>query len=126
MRLPFSTRFVLLCTVALLSALPMAFGYYINATSPAPTEQRLATRCSRYCERYGCPHATPTNSPAYFRLRPLYVATIKGLAAGGKKLYATANIVIYVVLIPLLLMGLIYGALRNALLIHRLKLQLRG
>ncbi|MDB5234932.1 MAG: hypothetical protein JWR44_1925 [Hymenobacter sp.] len=123
MRLAFSTRFVLICVVALLSALPLALGYYINETSPAPTEQRLASRCSRYCEHHGCPHATPTNSPAFFQLRPLYVATIKGLAAGGRGLYATANIAFYVVLIPLLLMGLTYGALRNAVLIHRLKAQ---
>lgn len=123
MRLAFSTRFVLVCVVALLSALPLALGYYINETSPAPTQKRLADRCSRYCEHYGCPHATPTNSPAFFQLQPLYVATIKGLAAGGRGLYATANIAFYVVLIPLLLIGLTYGALRNAVLIHRLKAQ---
>jgi len=122
MRLPLSTRLALLCLVALLAVLPLAVGYYVNETSPAPTEQRLATQCSRYCEHYGCPHATPANSPAFFKLRPLYVATIQGLTAvGGPGFYATANIVFYVVLIPLLLIGLTYGALRNAVLIHRLK-----
>lgn len=87
MRLAFSTRFVLICLMALLSALPLALGFYINETSPAPTEKRLASRCSRYCEHHGCPHATPANSPAFFQLRPLYVATIKGLASGGQGLY---------------------------------------
>lgn len=126
MRLAFSTRFVLMCVVALLTALPLAFGYYINETSLAPTEKRLADQCSRYCEHHGCPHATAANSPAFFQLRPLYVATIKGLAAGGQQHYAAANIVFYVVLIPLLLVGLTYGALRNAVLIHRLKAQRHG
>lgn len=123
MRLAFSTRFLLLCVVALLSALPLALGYYVNETSFPPTTQRLANRCSRYCEAHGCPHATPANSPAFFRLRPLYMATIRGLAAGGKDLYAAANIAFYVVLIPLLLISLTYGALRNAVLIRRLKAQ---
>jgi hypothetical protein len=120
MRLPFSTRLVLLCAVALLSALPLAFGYYINETGPPPTEKLLADRCSRYCEHHGCPHATAANSPAFFRLRPLYVGTIKALALGGMGLYAAANIALYVVLIPLLLVWLTYGALRNMVLIRRL------
>ena len=117
---------MLICVVALLSALPLALGYYVNETSPAPTEKRLPDRCSRYCEHYGCPHATPANSPAFFQLRPLYVATIKGLSAGGRDLYAAANIAFYVVLIPLLLIGLTYGALRNAVLIRQLKAQRHG
>ena len=126
MPLALSTRLVLMLAVFLLALLPVAFGICLNETSPAPTENRLASRCSRYCEHHGCPHATAANSPAFFRLRPLYVATIKGLAAGGSRLYAAANIAFYVVLIPLLLIGLTYGALRNAVLIHRLKVQRRG
>ncbi|GAA4375069.1 hypothetical protein GCM10023186_07320 [Hymenobacter koreensis] len=110
--------------VGLLSALPLAFGYYVNETGPPPTYKLLADRCSRYCEKHGCPHATPANSPAFFRLRPLYVGTIKALAAGGLGLYAAANIAFYVVLIPLLLIWLTYGALRNSVLIRRIKSEL--
>ncbi len=107
--------------MVLLALLPVAFGVYINETSPAPTTRRLTDRCSRYCEAHHCPHATPANSPAYAELRPLYDATVRGLASGGRQHYAEANIAFYLVLIPLLLLGLTYGALRNLVLIRRLK-----
>ena len=126
MKLAFSTRLALVFTVLLLAVLPVVFGFYINETSPAPTEKHLAARCSRYCEHYGCSHATLANSPAYFQLRPLYVATIKGLSMGGNALYTTANIIFYVGLIPLLLIGLTYGALRNMVIIRHLKTVRRG
>ncbi|WP_310393605.1 hypothetical protein [Hymenobacter sp.] len=121
MRVALRIRLMLALLVLLLALLPVAFGVYINETGPAPTTARLAGRCSRYCEAYGCPHATPANSPAYFRLRPLFVATIKGLMGGGRAWYAAVNIAFYLVLIPLLLLGLTYGALRNAVLIRQLK-----
>ena len=76
MRLPLSTRLGLLLVLLLLALLPVAFGACINETSPPATEKFLAGRCTRYCEHHGCPHATPANSPAFFRLLPLYVATI--------------------------------------------------
>jgi len=102
--------------------LPLAFGYWVNATAPyPPTTAYLASRCTRYCEHHGCPHATAANSPAFFRLRPLYVATIKGLAMGGKDLYDAANIAFYLLLIPALLLWLTYGALRNMGTLRRLK-----
>jgi hypothetical protein len=44
-------------------------------------------------------------------------------AAGGRELYAAANIGFYLVLIPVLLLGLTYGVLRNARLIRQLKQQ---
>ena len=59
---------------------------------------RLAARCTRYCYFHACLRATRTNSPAYFRLRPVYAATIQGLAAGGSKWYLTANVAVYLVL----------------------------
>ena len=40
--------------------------------------------------------------------------------------YAVANIAFYLVIIPLLLVGLTYGALRNMVLIRRLKTLNRG
>ena len=126
MQIALSTRLGLVLAVFLLALLPVAFGAYINETSPPPTEMHLATRCSRYCEAHGCPHATAANSPTFFRLRPLYVGTIKALAAGGAGLYKTFNIAFYVVLIPLLLVGLTYGALRYMVLIRRLKTLRRG
>ena len=126
MRISFSTRLVLLLAVLVLALLPVAFGVYVNANGPAPTSRLLPGRCSRYCEAHACPHATRANSPAYFHLRPLYEATIRGLAAGGRQHYAAANIAFFLVLIPLLLMRLTYGALRNMVLIHRLKALRRG
>ncbi|MFD2721696.1 hypothetical protein ACFST9_23470 [Hymenobacter monticola] len=109
--------------VLLLATVPVAFGVYINETSPAPTTARLAGRCTRYCEAHTCPHATRANSSAYFQLRPLYDATVRGLMGGGRRWYATVNIAFYLVLVPLLLLGLTYGALRNAVLIRQLKAQ---
>lgn len=126
MRISLSTRLVLLLAVLLMALLPVAFGAYVNETSPAPTSRFLPGRCSRYCEAHNCPHATPANSPAYFKLRPLYAATVQGLAAGGMRHYAVVNIAFYLVIIPLLLVNLMYGALRNMVLIRRLKALRRG
>ena len=126
MRISLATRLAILVAVLLVALLMAALGAYVNETSPAPTTRLLAGRCSRYCEAHGCPHATPANSPAYFTLRPLYEATVRGLASGGRQYYAAANIAFYLVFIPLLLLGLAYGALRNAVLIHRLKAARRG
>lgn len=103
-----------LLATLLLALLPLAFGLWVNATAPhLPTRAYVPARCTRYCAAHGCRHATRANSPAYFRLRPLYAATVAGLAAGGRGLYAAANIVCYLVLIPGLLGWLTYGALRN-------------
>jgi hypothetical protein len=121
MQVALRIRLLLMSLVLLLALLPVAFGTYINETSPHPTESRLPDRCSRYCEAHGCPHATPTNSPAYFRLRPLFAATIRGLMGGGGEWYAVVNICFYLVLVPLLLLNLVYGAMRNAVLIRQLK-----
>ncbi|GAB3576245.1 hypothetical protein [Hymenobacter daeguensis] len=121
MRVALRIRLLLGLLVLLLALLPVAFGVYLNETSPPPTTARLAGRCSRYCEAHDCPHATAANSPAYFRLRPLYSATVRGLMSGGRQWYATVNIAFYLGLIPLLLLGLTYGALRNAVLIRQLK-----
>lgn len=126
MQLAFTTRLKLLLAVLLLALLPLGLEAYVNETSPAPTKKLLADRCSRYCERHGCEHDTPANSPMYFRLRPLYQATVRALGAGGAGLYATFNIVFYVLLLPALLVWLTYGALRNMVLIRRLKTQRRG
>jgi hypothetical protein len=122
MSTPASFRPLLL--TLLLALLPLAIGCWVNYTAPhPPTRAYVATRCTRYCEQHSCRHATPANSPTYFRLRPLYVATIQGLAAGGMGLYAAANIGFYVVFIPALLVWLTYGALRNIRLIRQLKRQ---
>ncbi|MBF9142214.1 hypothetical protein [Hymenobacter properus] len=121
MRVALRIRLLLGLLVLLLAMVPVAFGVYINETSPAPTTARLANRCSRYCEAHACPHATRANSTAYLRLRPLYNATVRGLMGGGRQWYAEANILFYIVLVPLLLVGLTYGALRNAVLIRQLK-----
>jgi len=69
----------------LLAVLPLLVGIGLNFFSPTPTRARLVTRCTRYCYFHACSHANRTNSPAYFRLRPVYTATIRGLAAGGSK-----------------------------------------
>jgi hypothetical protein len=106
-----------------LALLPLLFGLWVNATAPPPTRAYVPARCTRYCAAHSCRHATRANSPAYFRLRPLYAATVRGLSAGGRELYAAANIGFYLVLIPVLLLGLTYGVLRNARLIRQLKQQ---
>ena len=106
----------------LLAALPLLFGFWVNYTAPHPPTTRYeATRCTRYCEAHGCPHATVANSPAYFRLRPLYVLTIRALSVGGGALYGLFNIGFYVVFMPALLVWLTYGALRNAGTLRRLR-----
>ena len=106
----------------LLAALPLLFSFWVNYTAPhPPTTAYAATRCTRYCEAHGCPHATTANSPVFWRLRPLYVATITALSLGGDALYGLFNIAFYVVCIPALLVWLTYGALRNARTLRQLK-----
>ncbi len=110
--------FLTLC----LATLPLLFGYWVNHTAPhPPTPRYVATRCTRYCEAHGCPHATAANSPMFFRLRPVYAGTIRALAAGGPGLYAAFNVAFYVVFIPALLVWLTYGALRNVGTLRRLR-----
>jgi hypothetical protein len=112
-----------LLSTLLVATLPFLFGYYINTTSPPPTRAYVPGRCTRYCAAHSCRHATRANSPAYFRLRPLYAATVRGLSAGGRGLYAAVNIGFYLVLMPALLGWLTYGALRNARTIRQLRRQ---
>ncbi|WP_354584941.1 hypothetical protein [Hymenobacter sp. UYCo722] len=106
----------------LLAALPLLFGFWMNATAPhPPTSAYAAARCTRYCYAHACPHATAANSPAYFRLRPLYGLTIAALLAGGRAWYGLFNVAFYLVFIPGLLLWLTYGALRNARTLRQLK-----
>ena len=108
-----------------LALLPVLFGLWVNASAPhAPTRAYTAAQCTRYCAAHGCHHATRANSPAYFRLRPVYAATIRGLMVGGRARYAVVNIGAYLVLLPALLLWLTYGALRTASTIRQLKKQL--
>lgn len=108
-------------TTCLLACLPLLFGIWVNARAPhPPTRAYVATRCTRYCAAHGCRHATRANSPAYFRLRPVCRATVAALAAGGAGWYAAANIAFYLILMPVLLGWLTYGALRNWHLIRQL------
>jgi len=107
-----------------LASLPLLFGLWVNATAPPSTKAYLPARCTRYCAAHSCRHATRANSPAYFRLRPLYRATVAALAAGGAGWYAYVNIAFYLLLMPALLVWLAYGALRNWRLIRQLKNQL--
>ncbi len=105
-----------------LALLPLAFGLWVNTSAPhPPTKIYSVTRCTRYCAAHGCRHATRANSPAYFRLRPLYAATIAGLMVGGGARYAAVNIGFYLVFIPGLLLWLTYGALRSARRIRQLR-----
>ncbi|MET4106437.1 hypothetical protein [Hymenobacter sp. UYP22] len=120
--LTYSARTGIMLLTLLLACLPVVFGGYVNETAQyRPTTRYVAGRCTRYCEAHGCPHATAANSPAYWQLRPLYHATIAALAVGGATWYATANIAVFLVAIPLLLLLLTYGFLRNAVLIRGLK-----
>ena len=111
--------------VLALALLPLLFGFWVNASAPhPPTRAYSPARCTRYCAAHGCRHATRANSPAYFRLRPLYAATVWGLMLGGRARYAAVNIGFYLGLVPALLLWLAYGALRNASTIQQLKRQL--
>ncbi|TVT40088.1 hypothetical protein FNT36_11340 [Hymenobacter setariae] len=107
-----------------LALVPLLFGIWVNGTAPhPPTRAYTPTRCTRYCAAHGCRHATRANSPAYFQLRPVYVATVRGLMLGGKARYAAFNIGLYLGLLPALLLWLTYGVLHNASVIRRLKKQ---
>ncbi|WP_157887161.1 hypothetical protein [Hymenobacter sp. PAMC 26628] len=98
-----------------MALLPLAFGIWVNSTAPyPPTRAYSPAHCTRYCAAHSCRHATRANSPVYFRLRPLYAATVAGLMVGGGARYAAVNIGFYLVFISGLLLWLTYGAMRNA------------
>ncbi|NML67059.1 hypothetical protein HHL22_17775 [Hymenobacter sp. RP-2-7] len=105
----------------LLASLPIVLGYYLNASAPPPTSRYERARCTRYCAAHGCRHATRANSPAYYHLRPLYVATVRGLHAGGAGNYVLMNILFYLLLLPILLVWLTYAALRDARRLRQLR-----
>ena len=106
----------------LLAALPLLFGYWVNTHAPYPTTRAYAaTHCTRYCTLHGCRHATASNSPAYQELKPVYAATVRALAVGGRGWYAAVNVGVYLLVVPALLLGLTYGAIRNAGIIRQLK-----
>ncbi|MDO7884674.1 hypothetical protein [Hymenobacter cheonanensis] len=106
----------------LLALLPLALGYWVNAHAPHPAGRaHAAAYCTRYCALHHCTHATRANSRAYFLLRPVYDATVRALASGGRGWYVATNIAVYLGLLPLLLGWLTYGALRNARTIRQLR-----
>jgi hypothetical protein len=111
-----------LLLTGLLALLPLLFGLTVNTAAPhPPTAARAMTHCTRYCHDHACPHATPSNSPAYFQLRPLYELIVRALSAGGGgTVYMLANLVVFLVGIPLLLLRLTYAVLRDARTIHHL------
>ena len=105
-----------------LAALPLLFGFWVNATAPhPPTRAYSPTHCTRYCALHHCTHATRATSPTYYRLRPVYDATVRALGAGGRGWYAATNVAVYLALLPLIMGWLTYGALRNAQRIQHLK-----
>lgn len=106
----------------LLALLPLGFGYWVNTHAPYPASRaHAAGHCTRYCALHQCTHTTRANSLAYFHLRPVYNATVRALAAGGRGWYVAANVAVYLGLLPVLLGWLTYGALRNARAIRRLR-----
>jgi len=106
----------------LLALLPVAVGYWVNTHAPyPPTRAHAAGHCTRACALHHCSHATPANSRAYSQLRPVYDATMRALATGGRGWYAATNVAVYLGLLPLLLVWLTYGVLRNEQLIQKLK-----
>ena len=118
--MPPATRPLLL--TLLLALLPLGFGYWLTARAPhPPTRAYSPARCPRHCAAHGCRHATRANSPAYFRLRPLYTATIRGLMLGGRARYASLNVAFYLIFIPALLGWLMHGVLRDAARLRQLK-----
>ncbi|MBT9392292.1 hypothetical protein KLP40_03875 [Hymenobacter sp. NST-14] len=116
----------LLLTV-LLAVLALLLGFAVNSAAPhPPTAALVAGRCTRFCHDHACPHATPATSPAYYRLRPLYGLTIRVLSAGGGgAAYVLANLFVFLVVIPLLLLRLTYAVLRDARAIRHLSHSVR-
>ena len=112
-----------LLLTGLLTLLPLLFGLAVNTAAPHPRTAAYApTYCTRYCHDHTCSHATPANSPAYFQLRPLYGSTVRALSAGGGgAAYILANLLVFLVTLPLLLLRLTYAVLRDARTIRRLQ-----
>ena len=99
---------------------PFIIVIVVNSTMNKPTDLLLENQCSRYCHNNGCPHVESklekhaTQYPMLSRLKGIYDMNIALLHQNGMGMsYQQANLFIYVLLLPSLMVLLLWGALRK-------------
>ena len=90
---------------------------FVNRLCPVPGFEYDTTKCSRYCEQHGCPHFAGKFSSTdqfvhtwwyrYYRWNVRALNRIPGLN------YAEANIAVYFILYPVLVLLLLYNLLKR-------------
>jgi hypothetical protein len=85
---------------------------FINAVSPEPTVQYLPERCTRYCEAHGCLHFNhkfkSTDELLSKWWYQLYRWNVRMLNRIPYLDYHQANILVYFMLYPFLILVLLY------------------
>jgi hypothetical protein len=106
-----------LLILLLLISLPFLFITLVNAVSPSPTQQYLPGRCTRYCEAHGCLHfnykfknTDELLSKWWYQLYRWNVKMLNGMPFLN---YHQANILMYFILYPLLMLVLLYRVLKD-------------
>ena len=97
--------------------LPFLIMVVVNETSEAPTFSYYSKKCTRYCHNHGCLHVYTKydiHSKGYLKaMDSLYKANIQWLKHNGLGLsYAEINLLLYVIVLPLLMLLLLWGAVR--------------
>jgi glycine cleavage system regulatory protein len=94
--------------------------FLVNASASEPGTEYLANRCSRYCHNHGCPHIEQKiemhkgQYPILLKLKSIYDGNIALLHNNGMGLsYQQANLLIYVLLSPALMLILLWLAIRK-------------
>jgi len=90
--------------------------WFINSTSISPSFDYKPDRCTRYCEEHGCRHKLEKQGTGK-ELRNniigrLYLWNIRVLGAVPGMNYKEANIMVYFITYPLLIVFLMYRLLK--------------
>lgn len=122
----------LLAALSFAATAPWAILVAVNSASPEPERAFHRDRCTRACHDHGCRHA-PVLPPALTSDQGLFGAAVRALhVAGGAtglgraRGYGAANIAIFCVLWPLLMLALVGVVIWQGLALAARRRALRG
>ncbi|MCI4671033.1 MAG: hypothetical protein MRZ79_23045 [Bacteroidia bacterium] len=103
--------FWIICAI-LFSAILFMWG--VNASQPKATHQFDPNKCTRFCHDKGCPHFERRKNSFPDWAVSLYQSNISMLKNNVFGLsYREANVLLYVLLVPILSLTLLWGLLRK-------------
>ena len=94
--------------------LPLGIVFVINFFAPSPSHEHQEERCTRYCHDHFCPHFIQQQAQPSSLSYRLYSANVHWLKNNPFGLaYRDINLWLYVVLAPMLMLLLLFLALRK-------------